>query len=100
VADAADVSILAYMTDWCPDCRDAHDVLRRSGLSFQMVNVETAPNAERDMIQLAEGIRKVPTILIEAGPHRKVLVEPGVEDLRAALREAKLAATQQSDRRK
>src|ERR1700722_5463122 len=47
------VSILAYMTTWCPDCLDAQKVLKRSGLPYTLVDVESVPGAEMAMLEAA-----------------------------------------------
>ena len=90
------ISILAYMTTWCPDCLDAHKVLKRSGLPFKLVDVETVPGAETEMLAAANGVRKVPTILIERCGKRIVLIEPGADELAAALQDMKGAANTSS----
>lgn len=73
------------MTTWCPDCIDAQKVLKRSGLPFKMVDVESVPGAESEMRIAANGVRKVPTILIEGPSMRQVLVEPAADELEEAL---------------
>ena len=83
------ISIVAYMTTWCPDCLDAQKVLKRSGLAYTMIDVEAVASAEKEMIEAAGGVRKVPTIIIEAGDSRRVLIEPADADLKDALKEAK-----------
>lgn len=77
--------ILAYMTTWCPDCVEAHKLLKRSGLPFTLIDVESVPGAEIEMLKAANGVRKVPTILIDGPKHREVLVEPAPELLMEAL---------------
>jgi glutaredoxin len=84
-----DFTILAYTTSWCPDCADAHKVLKRSGLPFSVVDVELVPGAEEAMIEAAQGVRKVPTILIDSPLDRKVLIEPSDKELSDALQELK-----------
>ncbi len=77
------------MTSWCPDCLDAQKVLKRSGLAYKVIDVEAVASAEMEMIEAAGGVRKVPTIVIEAGDSRTVLIEPADADLNDALKEAK-----------
>lgn len=77
------------MTTWCPDCVDAHKVLKRSGLPFTLIDVESVPGAEGEMIKAANGTRKVPTILIQHLSHLQVLIEPAAEELQEALKQLK-----------
>ncbi len=66
-------------------------------MPFTLVDVESVPGAERDMISVANGVRKVPTIVIDAldtkamriPAQRYVLVEPSGDELTEALRRLK-----------
>ncbi len=53
-----------YSTNWCVDCRRAKQFLRERGLSFVEVNIDEEPDAEEIVLQVNEGLRKVPTIRI------------------------------------
>ena len=53
-----------YSTDWCVDCWRAKQFLRDRGLTFVEVNVDEEPDAEELVLQVNEGLRKVPTIRI------------------------------------
>jgi mycoredoxin len=80
------VTIVAYITHWCPDCVRSRRVLQRSGLPFVEIDIEKTPSAEDAMRAINGGSGKVPTILIESAAGRRVLIEPGDNELSDALR--------------
>jgi mycoredoxin len=80
------VTIIAYITHWCPDCVRSRRVLQRSGLPFVEIDIEKTPSAEDAMRAINGGSGKVPTILIESAAGRRVLIEPGDPELSDALR--------------
>lgn len=82
------VTIIAYITHWCPDCVRSRRVLQRSGLPFVEIDIEKTPSAEDAMRAINGGSGKVPTILIESAAGRRVLIEPGDHELTDALRTA------------
>lgn len=53
-----------YSTDWCVDCWRAKQFLHDRGLAFVEVNIDEEPDAEELVLQVNEGLRKVPTIKI------------------------------------
>jgi mycoredoxin len=61
-------------------------VLQRSGLPFIEIDIEKTPSAEDAMREINGGSGKVPTILIESAAGRRVLIEPGDNELSDALR--------------
>ena len=80
------VSVVVYMTGWCPDCVRSRRVLQRSGLPFVEIDIEKTPGAEDAMRAINGNSGKVPTILIESGEHRVVLIEPSNRELSDTLR--------------
>jgi glutaredoxin len=63
-------------------------------LPFTVVDVESVAGAEDEMIALSNGVRKVPTIVIDCpSEDRQVLVEPYPEELAEALRMLQAART-------
>lgn len=82
------VTIIAYITHWCPDCVRSRRVLQRAGLPFVEIDIEKTPSAEDAMRAINGGSGKVPTILIESPAGRQVLIEPGDGELSDALRAA------------
>ena len=80
------VTIIAYITHWCPDCVRSRRVLQRSGLPFVEIDIEKTPSAEDAMRAINGDSGKVPTILIESAAGRRVLIEPGDHELSDALR--------------
>jgi mycoredoxin len=82
------VTIIAYITHWCPDCVRSLRILQRSGLPFVEIDIEKTPSAEDAMRAINGGSGKVPTILIDSPAGRRILIEPEDPELTAALRTA------------
>ena len=53
-----------YCTSWCVDCRRAKKFLRDRGVNFVEVNIDEDVDAEDLVVQVNEGLRKVPTIKV------------------------------------
>jgi mycoredoxin len=56
--------ITMYVTSWCVDCRRAKKFLTDRGVNFVEVNIDEEPDAEDLVLQVNEGLRKVPTIKV------------------------------------
>lgn len=80
------VTVVAYMTKWCPDCTRARRVFQRFGVSFEEIDIESAPGMEDVMRAINGGSGKVPTILLQSDTARHILVEPGDQELTDLLR--------------
>lgn len=85
------VTIVAYVTKWCPDCARSRRVLQRSGVAFEEIDIEKTPSAEEAMRALNGGSGKVPTILIDSPQGRVALIEPSDQELSDALRNGQQA---------
>ena len=59
----SDVTI--YGTPWCGDCRRAKKFLQERGVAFREVNIDEAPDAEKLVLEVNKGLRKVPTLEVE-----------------------------------
>lgn len=57
--------IVMYATGWCPYCERARQLLARKGASFEEIDVDTAPERRREMIERS-GRTSVPQIFIGA----------------------------------
>lgn len=57
--------IVIYTTSWCRDCRAAKAFLDARGVSYEEVDIEKNPEAARIVMELNDGMRKVPTLDIE-----------------------------------
>ena len=57
--------IVMYPTPWCRDCRDAKKFLSERGVPFEEVDIEQRPEAARIVMDLNDGMRKVPTLDVE-----------------------------------
>jgi glutaredoxin-like YruB-family protein len=62
--DLRDISIILYMTDWCPYCRKAKDYLASSGLTFTEYNIDKDRKKGEEMKQKS-GSKAVPVIDVE-----------------------------------
>jgi glutaredoxin 3 len=56
--------ITIYTKGWCPYCFAAKDLLAEKGASFTEVDIESQPEARREMIQKSGGRSTVPQIFI------------------------------------
>ncbi len=82
------VSVIAYITNWCPDCTRSRRVLQRLRVPFVEIDIEQTADAEDAMRALNGNSGKIPTLVIEGAQGRKVLVEPTDRELTQALRES------------
>lgn len=74
--------VTMYTTSWCPDCRASKRFLSRNGVPYTEFDIEAQPDAAEIVTKLNNGMRRVPTIVIEGGP---TLVEPTDRELGQAL---------------
>ncbi len=79
------VAVTVYSTPWCSDCSRSKRLLRRAGVAFEEINIENSEDAENAMRSLNGGSGKVPTILLQNGMERRILVEPSDTELKHAL---------------
>ena len=79
------VAVIAYMTNWCPDCTRSRRVLQRAGVAFVEIDIDKIASAEDAMRAQNGGSGKVPTILIDGPEGRRVLIEPTDHELAQAL---------------
>lgn len=78
-------AVTMYTTGWCPYCSRARSLLERKGVSFEEIDVESAPEKRAEM-QTRSGRRSVPQIFI--GDHHV----GGCDDLHALEEAGKLDA--------
>jgi len=81
IPTAVPKSVVAYITQWCPDCSRSRRLLQRLGISFQEIDIEKVVGAEDEMRARNGGSGKIPTIVIGD----TVLVEPSDLEIRRAL---------------
>ncbi len=53
-----------YTTSWCPDCWRAKAFLKERGVAYREVNIEGDPSAEKLVIEVNKGRRRVPTLKV------------------------------------
>jgi glutaredoxin 3 len=56
-------AVTMYSTSWCPYCERARRLLKRKGVDFEEIDVESAPEKRAEM-QNRSGRRSVPQIFI------------------------------------
>jgi mycoredoxin len=54
--------ITLYTTSWCVDCHCAKQFLRERGVPFSEVDIDEDVDAEELVLEVNDGLRKVPTI--------------------------------------
>ena len=57
--------VIIYCTPWCGDCRRAKRFLQERGVTFREVNIDEAPDAEKLVLEVNKGLRKVPTLEVQ-----------------------------------
>jgi glutaredoxin 3 len=57
------LAVTLYVSDWCPYCRRARDLLRQKNVVFSEINVEDEPKLREEMIARSKR-RTVPQIFI------------------------------------
>ncbi len=54
-----------YTTPFCPFCYRAKKLLDGKGVRFTEIDVTVTPGARQEMMDRAEGVRKVPQIFVD-----------------------------------
>ena len=75
--------ITVYGTTWCGDCHMATRLLDQQGVAYQLVDIDSDEQARRYVVEVNDGIRRVPTIVFQDG---SILAEPSSVELAAKLR--------------
>ncbi|WP_305952004.1 FAD-dependent oxidoreductase [Emticicia oligotrophica] len=60
--------ITLFGADWCPDCRRAKRFLQDNQINFKFIDVDTTPEAATFVMNINNGKRIIPTILINETP--------------------------------
>jgi glutaredoxin len=58
------IPVILYSTGWCGECRYVKRTLAELGVGFREVDVDTCPEAAETVMELNDGRRRVPTLLI------------------------------------
>ncbi len=69
----ADSTITIYGTNWCGDCRRTRRYLDFHKISYEWIDIDVNPEAEKFVLETNRGMRSVPTLVFEDG---SILVEP------------------------
>lgn len=80
------LSIVMYASPTCEDSELARNRLRKLGIPFTEINVDTDEEAARYVERVNNGFRSTPTIVF--GDEAFIVVEPTVKELDDALRRA------------
>lgn len=65
--------LIVYGTNWCGDCYRSKNFLEKMGIDFEFINIDQNREAEKFVLEVNHGLRRVPTIYFEDG---SILVEP------------------------
>jgi len=57
-------AITVYSSGWCPDCWRTKKFLKDRGVKFREVNIEHDEQAEKLVLRVNHGKRKVPTLQV------------------------------------
>ena len=57
------MSVIIYMTNWCPYCRNAKTLLNNKGVSYEELNIDELGMTRDELYDLTGG-RTVPQIII------------------------------------
>ena len=81
----ANFVLTLYMADWCLDSVLARNALRRAGIPFVEVDIDTEAGAADAVRAVANGKCRVPVAVIEVpGMELRVLIEPSMRELAEA----------------
>jgi mycoredoxin len=71
-----------YTTTWCGYCTRLKAMLRREGIDYTEVNIETDEDAAELVMRVNGGNRTVPTVVF---PNGAALTNPTIADVKAQL---------------
>jgi mycoredoxin len=72
--------ITMYTTQWCGYCTRLKSQLRRAGISFDEVDIETEPDAVAVVTRINNGNQTVPTVVFADGSS---MTNPSVAEVRS-----------------
>ena len=75
-------SVIVLSAAWCEPCKALKERLRKAGVSFRVVDIDT-PDGKRLGNKL--GVRSIPAVFIRTGDDYVRVANPGVQTIRAAL---------------
>ena len=58
-----------YGADWCPDCRRAKRFLQDNEINFQFIDIDETPEAAELVMNINNGKRIIPTVLVNETPY-------------------------------
>jgi len=62
---ASSKEVVIYVTEYCPFCHAAKDLLKSKGVSFKEVDVTNDPEEREQLIQKSGGHLTVPQIFVD-----------------------------------
>ncbi len=74
--------VTMYSTTWCGYCRRLKDGLKRAGIDFVEIDIETDESAAEVVVAANGGNRTVPTVVFADG---SALTNPSVEQIKSKL---------------
>ncbi len=79
---SAEFVVILYMADWCLDSVLARNALKRAGIPFVEVDIDTEPGGKDAVRAVANGNCRVPVAVLQgSGAQTQVLIEPSMREL-------------------
>jgi glutaredoxin 3 len=60
--------VVVYSTTYCGYCRRAEELLRRTGIAFETIDVTGDADARAELVERAGGRQTVPVIFVDGAP--------------------------------
>lgn len=79
------IPIVMYGATECDDTERTRQYLQRRSISFQEVNIDHDPEAERFVIFINGGFRSTPTLVLGEGKRKLIVTEPQDAELEMVL---------------
>ncbi len=76
------MALTVYSTTWCGPCKRLKSQLKREGIVFDEVDIESDPSAAEFVMSVNNGNQTVPTVLF---PDGTAVTNPSVREVKARL---------------
>ncbi len=78
--------VTVYGADWCGDTHRALRHLDKVGVSYNYIDIDNDPTAEKKVIEFGKGKRRIPLVEISSETGTKSLSVPSGSELDGALK--------------
>jgi mycoredoxin len=79
------MALTVYSTTWCGPCKRLKSQLKREGITFDEVDIESDPTAAEFVMSVNNGNQTVPTVVIDTPDGRVVRTNPSALEVKALL---------------